>query len=101
MTRSVSKSLSRLQALSPRLNEASDRLGKTIAIVEKSLAELNLGVTAYVSFSDHCSHEEVDDFEGISYEKLNGSWAICYSQGFVDDPDTYRATRLASASRDI
>jgi hypothetical protein len=93
--------LLRLQALAPRLNEASDRLGRTIALVEKALAELNLGVTAYVGFSDCPSHDEIDYFDGICYEKVNGNWAICRTRGIAGDPDSCQTTRLASASRDI
>ncbi len=97
----MSESLSRLRAVSPRLNQASDKLNQTILLVEQALAELNLGVSAYVEFDDE-HRRDVDSCEGISYEKLNDQWCICHSSGSSLLPNEHWMTvRLTNAPRAI
>jgi hypothetical protein len=107
MDKAIADSLNRLRSVSPRLNEASDKLGKTISKVEQALAELNLGVDAWVSFPDTPNDLEAQHglewCEGLAYEKHGGhSWGIFYVSGISgDDPEGFSHKRLASAPREI
>lgn len=57
------------------LNAASDELGKTITELDAALQNLNLGVAAWVPFSDGSDEYSYWSRE-IGYTKLGNSWGI-------------------------
>ncbi len=111
MADKVDTTLKELTAVSNSLNQVSDQLSRQIAELESALRELNLGVTAFVTFSkeqieykmedgkvyvDHCNQD-------VGYGRLNGKWGLMVLTWYdsSDDSDSMKETFLREAPREI
>jgi hypothetical protein len=79
------------------LHQATDKLNAALLDAQKALADLKLGVTAYVLL------EEEDEslwFKSLGFEKLGGEFKLVIHEGHHDEPDRGSTTELTSASRE-
>jgi hypothetical protein len=75
----VSSSYSKLALVAKDLNAVSDELGQSVAQIDLSLKNLNLGITVWVKIRDW-DYGESGDYEHwsehLGYAKLSGKWGI-------------------------
>lgn len=73
----VQDSYRQLSVAATTLNNASDRLGTSVAALDSAIKKLNLGISAWVHFQEW--HSE-DGFhyadEDIGYAKIGGKWGL-------------------------
>jgi hypothetical protein len=75
----VSSSFTQLTQAASSLNSVSDELGKSVAQIDFSLKNLNLGITVWVKIQDWEGGEEEDHewwLEQVGYAKIGGKWGI-------------------------
>jgi hypothetical protein len=66
-----------LSSVASTLNSASDELTKVVAVLDEALRSLNIGITAWTTFTDYTTDSAEDfDYEQIGYCKVNGKWGI-------------------------
>ena len=90
---------SRLGPASKSLNDASDLLTHQIAQVEGALAELRLGVPAWIDLATMEVEAAPDWYVELGYDKQKGRWAMLLAQG--PDPEVYTFSFLLDASREM
>ncbi|MGK2962564.1 MAG: hypothetical protein ACSLFK_10525 [Gemmatimonadaceae bacterium] len=106
-----SVALQDLAHLSKGLNDASDALSREIAQIESALAQLKLGVWAWVTVSKYRDASEfrvngVPDYvtvvESLGYGKHRGKWCLLFSTSYEEygDPELDTTIPLREAARD-
>lgn len=91
----VSSSFTQLAQAASSLNSVSDELGKSVAQIDFSLKNLNLGITVWVKIRDWEGGEEEDHewwSEEVGYAKIGGKWGISIkrAEGTHHDPERDR-----------
>lgn len=77
----VSASFQRLKEAATRLNTVSDELGKSIAVLDAALKQLNLGVSTWVSIESYQDPATADYWaKQIGYAKVGSKWGIALSE---------------------
>jgi len=76
LTPRVQESFRQLSAAAANLNEASDRLGEYVALLDEALKKLNLGVSARVTINADEAPDGTFWSREIGYEKISGKWGI-------------------------
>jgi hypothetical protein len=102
-------SLSKIASLSKTLNEASDRLSKSIAEVESALNDYGLGIEVWLH--EPFDNEEYTDDQGhllhavarLGYCKRKGKWGLLVASGIDEfwDPETVKDAFLTDSPRTI
>lgn len=110
MADNIDTTLKKLTAVSKSLNQASDELSRQISELESTLRELNLGVTAFVTFSKEEIEYKMDDGkvyvdhcnQDVGYARLNGKWGLSVVTWYDsnDDPDSMKQMFLREAPRE-
>jgi prefoldin subunit 5 len=74
----IQKQFQVLSGVASSLNTASDELTRAVAALDEALKKLNVGLTAWVTFSKIVEEEypEIYDSQQIGYCKVNGTWGI-------------------------
>jgi len=87
------------------LNDATDKLGKVIEMLDAALKGLNLGLQAWVKFEDWSDEEGTWLTEKVGYGKIGGKWGISISSetGNYSNPDgdTFRSWLFNEAPREM
>src|SRR5438874_4118176 len=78
------------------LHLATDKLNAALLDAQKALADLNLGVTAYVVLAQN---EEAGWFKSLGFEKVGGEFKLVICEGDPGDPEDVSTTDITSASR--
>jgi hypothetical protein len=74
----VQKYFAALSSVATDLNTASDKLTKTVTVLDEALKKLNVGLSVWVTFrsrDDESEPESYDD-DQIGYCKVQGTWGI-------------------------
>lgn len=96
-----------LSEVASSLNAASNKLTKTVALLDETLKKLNIGLTVWVSFRfrDYENASERHDTDQIGYCKVNGVWGIALRRIWGDESrDEYNEDGpwlFNDASRDL
>lgn len=71
------------------LNQASDEFGQAVEVLDRALADLKIGVTGWITFSE--AHSEYDETqateERIGYDKIGSRKGLAISIVDVDQAD--------------
>jgi len=114
----IMANLEKLLHLAEQLNKQSDQVQEALTAVQRALAQLNLGVEAWITIElvdmrETSPDEQVEDFRRyteIGYARVGRSWALAYKEykvinadGQYDDPreEMIRLGELLSAPRTI
>jgi hypothetical protein len=74
-----------LSSVASTLNSASDELTKVVTVLDEALRSLNIGITAWTTFTSYTTDSAEDfDHEQIGYCKLNGKWGIAIQRVWGD-----------------
>ncbi len=65
-----------LSSVASSLNSASDEFTKVVTILDEALKQLNVGLTAWVTFRSRGIEPWEYDDDQIGYSKVNGRWGI-------------------------
>lgn len=73
----VQESYRQLSVAATTLNSASDKLGASITALDVGLKKLNLGISAWVHFSEwHYEDGFRYQYDDIGYAKIGGKWGL-------------------------
>lgn len=84
----ISKIQTNFKALSEvasSLNEVSDKLTKTVALLDESLKKLNIGLTVWVNFRYRGDDGPYYNADQIGYTKVGGAWGIALRHIWGDE----------------
>jgi len=80
-----------------RLQEAADRLNKSLAGFEKALADLKLGVSASIVLDQE---EDGDWIQYLVFRKVQGAFKLVVESGQDGIPESFNTTPITSSSRE-
>jgi len=85
----LQSSYRKLSEAASALNEASDLLGQAIEVLDEALAELKIGVTGWVTFSESTSeHDETQSTaERLGYDKVGSRKGLAIGVVDIDHTD--------------
>jgi hypothetical protein len=94
----LNKALSRAREVAAQLGPATDRLNTLIQAVETAIAELQLGVTAYVRMNP----DDPNWAHLLTFGKFSNDWQLLIESGpDGGDREDWSATPLRNMSREL